>query len=211
MIRLRKAREQFDVLLSGPNTLGTSLLNLIIRDNESPVVTVTATDPNASEDGPGPLVQGRYRHTATLLADGRVLLAGGRGNAYGENPLSSAELYDPASSTWTAVGRLNWSRESHTATLLRNGKVLVAGGIGDCRGHSSAELFDPTDGTWTPTGYMSNERWHHTATLLPDGKVLVAGGGYDASSELYDPATGEWTATGHYDRQTERPHSHPFA
>jgi len=94
--------------------------------------------------------------------------------------------------TWTATGSMTGTRYTHTATLLPNGKVLVAGG-----GWLLAELYDPATGAWTATGSMTDLRGAHTATLLPHGKVLVAGG-YDnlASAELYDPATGAWTATG---------------
>ncbi|NOS69619.1 MAG: hypothetical protein HOP33_06790 [Verrucomicrobia bacterium] len=92
------------------------------------------------------------------------------------------------------------ARQSHTATLLPNGKVLVAGGLGSSGVTNSAELYDPTTGTWLPTGPLNTARRVHTATLLPDGEVLVVGGlttgnNAIASSELYNPATGTWTAT----------------
>ena len=135
-------------------------------------------------------------HTATLLPNGKVLVAGGE-NAAAD--LASAELYDPASGTWTTTGSLVNSRSQHTATLLPNGKVLVAGGLGDGGPLASAELYDPASGTWTATGSLATARDGHTATLLPNGKVLVAGGfngSYFASAELYDPVSGTWTATG---------------
>ena len=129
-----------------------------------------------------------------------MLVAGGLDNT--GNPLASAELYDPASGTWTPTGSLGAARDHHTATLLPNGKVLVAGGL-DNTGNAlaSAELYDPASGTWTPTGSLGTARDRHGAILLPNGKVLV-GGGLDntatalASAELYDPASGTWTATG---------------
>ena len=102
---------------------------------------------------------------------------------------------------WRATGRLNTARFAHTATLLQNGMVLVAGGIGETDLPASAELYDPASGTWTATGSLNTARAYHTATLLQNGMVLVAGG-YDsnnnasASAELYDPASRTWTATG---------------
>ena len=108
------------------------------------------------------------------------------------------------SGTWTATGSLNTARVQHTATLLPNGKVLVAGGaIASGLFSASAELYDPASGTWTATGSLNTARFSHTATLLPNGMVLVAGGFGShqphlllASAELYDPASGTWTATG---------------
>jgi Galactose oxidase, central domain len=86
-------------------------------------------------------------------------------------------LNTPANGTWTATGSLGTARDEHTATLLQNGMVLVAGGIGSLGVHlTSAELYDPASGTWTATGSLGTARHEHTATLLPNGKVLVAGG-----------------------------------
>src|SRR5205823_2686018 len=147
----------------------------------------------------GNLITARFRHTATLLPNGKVLVAGGNNGA----ALSSTELYDPASGTWTATGSLGTARARHTATLLPSGKVLVAGGEDDAHNDlSSAELYDPASGTWTATGSLGTARKNHTATLLPNGKVLVAGGtnGADdpglSSTEQDDPAGTRWTATG---------------
>ena len=92
------------------------------------------------------------------------------------------------------------ARRFHTATLLPDGRVLVAGGVGDDRAAGSAELYDPRNGSWTATGGMIEGRQEHTATLLPDGRVLVVGGADDnraaGSAELYDAGSGSWTATG---------------
>ena len=138
------------------------------------------------------------RHTATLLPNGQVLVAGGRNN---DGYLASAELYDPASGSWTyTTGPLNTARGYHTATLLPNGQVLVAGGRNNDGYLASAELYDPASGMWTATGSLANARYFHTATLLPNGQMLVAAGsnsssGWLSSAELYDPASGMWSAT----------------
>ncbi len=154
----------------------------------------------------GSLTTTRQFHTATLLPNGKVLVAGGWNYPGYTNYLASAELYDPATGTWTATGSMAAARTNHTATLLPTGQVLVAGGIASAGTLASAELYDPATGTWTTTGSLTTARWSHTATLLPNGKVLVAGGGYGDSAELYDPATGSWTATGSL-AQTRQSHT----
>src|ERR1035437_5584691 len=149
----------------------------------------------ASRATNGPMITARYNHTATLLQNGKVLAAGGWNGSY----LSSAELFDPATGTWTNTGAMKTNRCFHTATLLPNGMVLVVGGYGNDSPHSlsSAEIYDPTTGTWTPTGPMIGGHVYHTATLLRSGKVLVTGDGYNnLVSELYDPAIGNWKASG---------------
>jgi len=161
-----------------------------------PVGTAELYDPTSGAwTATGNLVDYHGSHTATLLADGRVLVAGG--DPYG----LIAELYDPATGTWTATGNLAHARYNHTATLLPNDMVLVAGGWDLGHGGVTAELYDAASGTWTETRSLASARVFHTATLLPSGKVLVAGGSdhpniYVASAELYDPASATWTATG---------------
>jgi hypothetical protein len=141
-------------------------------------------------------------HAATLIADGRVLVTGGRN---GRGTFRHAEVFDPATGTTSALeARAIAPRSEHTATALPDGTVLVAGGRGlDPEVHASAEVVDPRTGTWRAVGAMAVPRFSHTATLLPDGRVLVAGGesslGGDRelrSAELYDPATGRFEATG---------------
>jgi N-acetylneuraminic acid mutarotase len=156
----------------------------------------------------GTLAETRVGHTATLLADGRVLVAGGF-DIEGAEALSvevmrrtSAEVYDPVSGTWSATGSMAVGRASHTATRLPDGTVLVTGGgEADEMAAGTAELYDPATGRWTDAGRMAAVRFDHTAFLLPSGTVLVVGGrglGSDplalASAERYDPVTHTWTA-----------------
>jgi len=148
---------------------------------------------------------GREKHTATLLQNGKVLVVGGDTAVgyyyYSSYPivLASVELYDPAANTWTAAASLITGRTSHTATLLPDGKVLVAGGI-DSNGSlvPSAEVYDPQTNVWTAVGSPINPRYMHTATLLNTGKVLLAGGTSRtaplSAAELYDPSANSWTA-----------------
>jgi large repetitive protein len=148
----------------------------------------------------------RAFHTATLLSDGRVLIAGGNPGTwkYDCQCLASAEIYNPKTGTFSHTGPMATARAWYTATRLVDGRVLVAGGA-DPYGtmYASAEIYDPKTGTFTPTGPMTEGRVFHAAVLLPDGRVLVEGGGTDyenvhflASAELYDPKTGTWAATG---------------
>jgi hypothetical protein len=159
----------------------------------------------------------RYAHSSTLLQNGKVLVTGGFSydqkaclNLETSPALTSAEVYDPTSGSFTPTGSMQQARGTHTATLLLNGKVLVVGG-GSTGGNfppyagtglATAELYDPSTGAFTPTGSMSTPREGPTATLLANGKVLIAGGLTDdtavplASAEIYDPATGAFTNAG---------------
>ena len=115
-------------------------------------------------------------------------------------PLALPESPPPLLGRFIFTGDFNTARAFHTATLLRDGRVLVAGGYTDSASRS-AELYDPRSRTWTPTGDLITARNAHTATLLLDGKVLVAGGSRTNAApireaELYDPATGTWTSAG---------------
>jgi N-acetylneuraminic acid mutarotase len=145
----------------------------------------------------GSLHTNRLSATATLLPDGEVLVAGGVAGGSTYQALSSAELYNPATGTWTLTGSMTAARNEQTATLLANGKVLVAGGLGaGATALSSAELYNPSTGTWTATGSMSAARANASATLLPNGDVLATagiGGAAGPFAELFSPATGRWS------------------
>ncbi|WP_434044822.1 MULTISPECIES: Kelch repeat-containing protein [Sorangium] len=143
-----------------------------------------------------PMRAGRIYHTATRLKDGHVLVVGGRLQSSAMMPVDAVELYDPVTNTWTGRAPMAESRRAHTATLLPNGKVLVAGGSNAIGRLSSAELYDPATNTWVPAAPMHVARERHVAALVQtSGKVLVAGGA-TPSAELYDPDEGTWTLTG---------------
>jgi hypothetical protein len=150
----------------------------------------------------GTMNDARFGHTATLLHEGRVLVAGGREKEV--VVLNTAEIYDPHTGVFTRTGSMTEPRVGHTATLLPDGKVLITGGSGKDHYYGAldtAELYDPANGTFHATGRMHDARLEHQATLLANGKVLITGGqGYKwtkhNSAELYDPATGAFTLVG---------------
>lgn len=169
----------------------------------SPTQLATSTRPPTPSPMPhgaftatGPMLAVQDGHTATLLEDGPVLIAGG--NDETTAGLTSAELFDPKTGVFSIAGSMAVGREYQTATLLPDGQVLMAGG--DPNGSRVAELYDPATGSFRSTGSMVHDRLNGTGTLLPDGAVLVVGGaGWGpslASAELYDPSTGKFSSTG---------------
>jgi N-acetylneuraminic acid mutarotase len=204
------------ITLLGAAVVGSYLLNVspvLPSPSVSPSPSVVAIESPTTSQAPlghpgwsatGSMSVARSDHTATLLADGTVLVAGGDNGecCNSSNSLATAEIYDPATGLWRQTGSMRVPRSSHTATILPSGKVLVAGGTFDDR--ASAELYDPATGAWSPAGNMTEPRNFHTATLLANGQVLIAGGsgprgdanGFLATAELYDPGTNAWTATG---------------
>jgi len=186
--------------IGAPSTSPGATPSQATHASTSPVAgTWTATGSMSNPRGGQP--------TATRLLDGRVLVAGGYSRGYNVGANVTAELYDPATGSWTRAAAMDRQRGAgHTATLLTDGRVLVLGGEHGAEG--SAEIYDPVSGAWTAVARMLAARSGQTATLLPDGRVLVAGGTETpsgnqapglaevslASAELFDPVTGSWAA-----------------
>lgn len=153
----------------------------------------------------GSMTSSRSMPTATLLVDGRVLIAGGSAN--NGDALASAELYNPPTRTFSATGSMAVRRVASASVQLKDGRVMVVGGqdaSGDTgKSIASVELYNPVTGTWSFTGSMNTSRLFPSITLLPSGKVLVVGGFTGdtlccatATAELYDPASGTFSYTG---------------
>ena len=138
----------------------------------------------------------RRGHTATLLADGRVLIAGGATCCDSPGELNdTAEVYDPGTGVFQPTGSLVTARGFHTATLLADGRVLLTGGFVALDGPTtaSAEVYDPSTGHFSPAGAMQVDRIVHSAILLTDGRVLVVGGLHaSAATDVFDPTTDLW-------------------
>jgi Kelch motif/Galactose oxidase, central domain len=153
-----------------------------------------------------PMLEPRSGHSATLLPNGKVLIAGGmRRN---QDFYRSAELFDPATGKFQGTGAMNLARVGHAAVLLRSGKVLIAGGWIGFGGTDTAELYDPSTGKFVSLGKMTSRRGRPSATVLPNGDVLIAGGadhdtsGGIASAEVFHSDTLKFEAVGsmHYAR-----------
>ncbi len=178
-----------------------------------PVATTELFDPSTGTWTPtSAMTTARFEHTATLLEDGRVLVAGGLGpGPAGSRPLASTELFDPAAASFVRSTELSEARTNHAAVMLADKTVLVSGGLGGTAGGSggdtalaSAEVFDTRRGSWTKVASLAQARTGATATVLAEGQVLVAGGeaveqGSRRSltvAEVFDPASGTWRSAG---------------
>jgi hypothetical protein len=139
-------------------------------------------------------------HRATLLSSGKVLVTGGWGSSTSPNPLSEAEIFDPATLKWTALGSGAHWRAWHQATLLLDGTVLVSGGENTWNTwHNHAQVYNPVADTWTWVGNnLSYYTAYHSAVLLPDGKVMIAGDAYSRSTvvNIYDPVAKTFSTGG---------------
>ena len=144
--------------------------------------------------GPALLTPRESGHAATLLADGRVLITGGNVCTPKCGFTDAAEIYDPASGRMASAGHMTQPRIFHTATLLANGRVLIAGGGYSGSSSDAAEIFDPASGRFTAlAAKMTAGRDHHAAVRMPNGRVIL-GGGSSASAEVFNPATGTFRA-----------------
>jgi len=149
----------------------------------------------------GKMTTRRGRPSATILQNGDVLIAGGEDHDGPGATLASAEVFHASTLQFQSTGSMHHARISHTATLLNDGRVLIAGGFAG-EVSATAELYDPQKGMFSETASLSAARCKHTAGLLPDGRVLIAGGSSNRdwnhnlnSAEIYDPHTGHFTPT----------------
>ena len=178
-----------------------SLLLLILL-----IMVVMSRPVKASPSGTwaptGSMTIPRLLHTATLLPDTRVLVAGGV--TVSGRITAATELYNATSGIWSSTNSMITPRSQHTATLMLDGRVIISGGSFQGTSLSTAEIFDPATDTWISISSMQYRRSNHIATLLPDGRVLVTGGvggnkstPVENSAEIYDPQTDTWSTTDH--------------
>jgi hypothetical protein len=186
---------------------------------DATVGTTDAGITDAASDAPvpagewvltGSLSGPREQHTSDVLADGRVLIAGGEDLS---SALATAEVYDPATGAWSPTGALTTPRVNHASVVLANGQVLVAGGFPNLTTGmplASSEIYDPQSGSWSRTGAMNVPRIFFSMSRLSDGRVLACGGRsgngavYTSTAEIYDPSTGAWTLTGSMSGEREQ-------
>ncbi len=173
---------------------------LLVAGGEADVVRLTAelVDPATGMSTlTAPMRDRRARHAAALLGSGKVLVVGGGSlPGLGGGEVSTSEIFDPTTNTWSDGPPMANGRVFATATTLKDGRVLVVGGL-----RNTAELYDPATNAFQRVGNLGEARVGHVAALLPSGKVLIAGGfvkpppsaEVTKSAEVFDPATGMWT------------------
>jgi hypothetical protein len=170
----------------------------------APLATINAAITHAAPSPPGlpgtqspPMMVARGAATATLLPNGKVLIAGGFDS--GTTAVNSTQLYHPTTNTFSAGPPMKHARGGPTATLLPNGKVLIAGGNDGNGDLNSTELYDIATNTFAPGPSLIAARYGGAAALLPNGKVLIVGGvaypsGPLSSTEIYDPSANSFSA-----------------
>lgn len=183
---------------------------ILLAGEHDPLTSAELYDPRTGKwSATGNLRTGRGGHSSTLLADGKVLIAGGINYTADGTPIfASAELYDPETGNWTETGSMAVPRFKHAAVRLTSGEVLVVGGTSvepsDRQPLASAEIYNPTTGIWRGVGRLTTAREQVRAVLLADDRVLVTGGAFGPfgkytalkSTEIFDPDTERWTETG---------------
>jgi len=193
-----------------PSPPGAATCTVRVSWNDEAVVYPAVLDPRWTTTT-GALVTARQDHTATVLSTGKVLVVGGRSSATSTTGITIAELFDPATGTWSPTTSITGGRWFHTATQLgttssstTSGKALIAGGINGTATVTTAQLYSTSAGTWTAAAGLNAARDGHTATLLSTGNVLVTGGESVSGSTttvlntaaVYNPSSGagSWTA-----------------
>ncbi len=164
-------------------------------------ITSTAQSLAGSWISTASMTTDRSNAAAVLLPDGRVLITGGTGGAAQANSvLSTAELYDLRTGTFSNASPMFLGRSHHAAVLLKDGCVLISGGLTSSGSTNESEVYDPSTNAWTIVSPMVAARSGHTATPLQDGRVLIAGGsGFGASGatlEVFDPSTSSFSLAG---------------
>ena len=193
-------RDNATATLLGNGTVLVAGGQYIVNESNGGVTSAEIYDPaTGTWHGTGTMPAGHGQATASLLPDGRVLVAGGATLSGCCGGIVAADLYNPSSGTWQAAANMNFPREAPASVVLPNGTVLMTGGyegITPTPYLASTEIYQPATNTWTPGPDMNQGRGNHTATLLPDGQVLVAGGyaaqpegSILATAELYSPGT----------------------
>ena len=146
----------------------------------------------------GHMSEARSVPTASVLHDGRVLITGGSHIGAGSAAMrNTAEIYNPITNSWAPAGEFEVNRAGHSATVLRDGRVLVAGGAGPASTIAKAEIYDPDKNAWYSAGSLALARTGHSAAMMSDGRIIVAGGWSNDGSaghlvELFDPRVGTW-------------------
>jgi len=181
----------------GPAGLPNGVLNSYLMNGANNVaLAIFSAQPSWHQAGDLPTM--RTQQTATLLSNGQVLVAGGLNPTPTNIFIAAAELYNPTGTWWSPAGQLAMPRDGHTATLLANGQVLVAGGVNLTGFVTTSELYNPATNAWSAAPSLATQRTGHTASLLPNGNVLVVGGISSggtllASAELYNPVSNTWS------------------